>query len=358
MKHLILATTLALLAGPLAAQAEQKWVGFQGGYDFQNNSDRNVKDNPALGLTFGSWCTDRWGYDLSILGTQLKAKSGGSSADEYHAHLSGLFNLNPGAKTWVPYLRAGLGATQVDTPWSFSTGTTTRFSYNAGVGVQGLLTEHFLLGVEARAVRIETQRSYTETLGLVTLGYRFGGSPKPAPAPAPAPRVEPPPPPAPVPAPEPVPVPRVEPPPPPPAAQQVEPPPPAKIVLDEATLHFRNGKNNLPADGVAAVRKVAESLKSYKGRYTLVVTGYTSSVGTPAFNKALSQRRAEIVAKVLVEAGIPAASIQTAGAGPERPIAENKTKEGQAKNRRVEIDVKASDAKIETRRTETPITAE
>jgi outer membrane protein OmpA-like peptidoglycan-associated protein len=344
-----LAITLALVAGPLAAQEGQKWVGIVGGYDVQNDTDRGAKDNAILGLAGGTWFTSRWGAELSVLGTQLKAKTGSVSADEFHGHVSGLLNLNPGGSIWYPYLRAGVGGTQVDTPWSFSTGKTTRLSYHAGIGVQGHLSEAFLLGLEARAVRIETLKSYTETLGLVTLGYRFGSARKAAPAPAPAPepvapKVEPPPPPPPPPAPAPEPV-----------APKVEPPPPAKIVLDEAVLHFANGKNDLSAEGAEAVRKVAGSLKAYKGRYELVVSGHTSSLGKAAFNKALSKRRADAVAKVLVEAGIPQASIQTVGEGPDKPIADNKTKEGQARNRRVEIDVKVSDAQVETRKTETAV---
>jgi hypothetical protein len=62
----------------------------------------------------------------------------------------------------VPYLRAGVGASQVATPWSFSADSTIRLSYHAGAGLQGRLSEAFLLGLEARAVRIETLASYTE----------------------------------------------------------------------------------------------------------------------------------------------------------------------------------------------------
>lgn len=360
MKFLSLATALALVAGPLSAQEGQKWLGLQAGYDWQANSERGAKDNPAFGLSFGQWFSSRWGGELSVLGTTLKTKTGGLSADEYHAHLSGLFNLNPGA-AWVPYLRAGAGSTTVDKPFSFSDGYTTRLSYHAGLGVQGHLGENFLLGLEARGIRIETQKSYTEVLGLVTLGFRWGQAAKPAPVAAPAP----------APAPEPAPAPKVEPPPPPPPAPVVAPPPapepvapppppppPAKIVLDEAVLHFANGKNDLPPEGVQAVRKVAESLKSFKGTYTLVVSGHTSSVGKPAFNKALSLRRADAVAKVLTEAGVPAASIRTEGAGPDRPVADNTTKAGQARNRRVEIDVKADGTNVETRKTETSVSGE
>jgi OOP family OmpA-OmpF porin len=131
----------------------------------------------------------------------------------------------------------------------------------------------------------------------------------------------------------------VEPPAPPP---RPEPAPLAKIVLDEAVLHFANGKDDLPPEGSEAIRKVAASLKRYKGEYHLVVTGYTSSVGSAAFNKALSKRRADAVARVLVDAGLSEAAIKTEGLGPEQPLADNKTKAGQARNRRVEIDVKAS----------------
>jgi len=120
-------------------------------------------------------------------------------------------------------------------------------------------------------------------------------------------------------------------------------------------LHFANNKADLSEDGVRAVQKVAESLKGFKGDYTLVVSGYTSSVGSVAINKALGKRRADAVAKVLVDAGVPAASVQTVGAGPSDPIADNKTKEGQAKNRRVEIDVKVVGEKVEVRKTETSV---
>jgi OOP family OmpA-OmpF porin len=131
---------------------------------------------------------------------------------------------------------------------------------------------------------------------------------------------------------------------------------PVKIVLDEAVLHFANGKNDLSAEGVQAVRKVAASLKQYQGSYTLAVSGFTSSVGSVAFNKALSKRRAEAVAKVLVDDGIPAGSIQTAGIGPDQPLADNKTKAGQSRNRRVEIEIKVAGAQVETRKTETSVT--
>jgi len=120
-------------------------------------------------------------------------------------------------------------------------------------------------------------------------------------------------------------------------------------------LHFANGRSELGPDATAAIQKVADGLKSYSGTYTLVVSGHTSSVGGAALNKKLSKQRAEAVAKILAESGIPAANITSVGVGPDKPLADNKTKEGQAKNRRVEIDVKVNDGKAEVRKTETGI---
>lgn len=127
---------------------------------------------------------------------------------------------------------------------------------------------------------------------------------------------------------------------------------PVKIVLDEAVLHFANGKAKLSPAGVEAIKKVAESLKAFSGKYSLEVSGHTSSVGSAALNKKLAKQRADAVARVLTESGIPADAIQTVGVGPDKPLADNKTKEGQAKNRRVEIDVKVENAKVEIRKTE------
>jgi len=100
---------------------------------------------------------------------------------------------------------------------------------------------------------------------------------------------------------------------------------------------------------------IEDTAQAFTGKYTVVVTGHTSAVGGKAFNKALSKKRAEAVAKVLVEAGVPAAAVSSEGAGPDKPLADNKTKEGQARNRRVEIDVKAEGANVEVRKTETEV---
>lgn len=353
MKKTLLALALIGSAGLLQAQEGSKWVDLQAATVTQDGKWRgiDIKDTVGLGAGFGTWLTDRWGLEGSILTSKLKSKNliPGVSGRETHGFASALFNLNPGDHTFYPYLRAGLGATKVGSPWSQRGSSATRFQYHGGVGVQGFFAEHVHASAEARAVRIETKSDRTEFLGLLGLGYRWGAA-KPM-------AVAPPPPPPPVVVEEVKPVAPPPPPPPPPPVEEVKPvvapppppPPPAKIVLDQAVLHFANSRNELSPEGVEAVQKVAQELKSYPGAYSLVVSGHTSSVGGKAFNKALSKRRADAVAQVLVDSGIPAASLETVGMGPDQPIADNATAEGQARNRRVEIEVKVKDASVETR---------
>ena len=72
----------------------------------------------------------------------------------------------------------------------------------------------------------------------------------------------------------------------------------------------------------------------------VIATGHTDSVGTDAYNQKLSERRATSVKEYMVSKGVAAAKITTLGKGETQPVATNKTKEGRAKNRRVDIEFK------------------
>ena len=72
----------------------------------------------------------------------------------------------------------------------------------------------------------------------------------------------------------------------------------------------------------------------------VIATGHTDYIGTDAYNQKLSERRAKSVKEYMVAKGIPAAKITTLGKGKTQPVATNKTKEGRAKNRRVDIEFK------------------
>ncbi|NVD07219.1 OmpA family protein [Vibrio sp. JPW-9-11-11] len=85
---------------------------------------------------------------------------------------------------------------------------------------------------------------------------------------------------------------------------------------------------------------VLDELVSFMKRFpqsTVVVTGYTDSSGSAAYNQTLSEKRAQSIATALIEQGIEPERINASGQGENNPIATNDTPQGRAKNRRVEI---------------------
>ena len=71
----------------------------------------------------------------------------------------------------------------------------------------------------------------------------------------------------------------------------------------------------------------------------IIAVGHTDAVGTDGYNQGLSVKRSEAVKAYLVSKGIEKNRVYTEGKGEKQPVADNKTTEGRAKNRRVEIEV-------------------
>jgi OOP family OmpA-OmpF porin len=71
----------------------------------------------------------------------------------------------------------------------------------------------------------------------------------------------------------------------------------------------------------------------------IIAVGHTDSIGTDSYNQRLSIRRSEAVKSYLVSKGVEKNRVYTEGKGEKQPVADNKTAEGRAKNRRVEIEV-------------------
>lgn len=84
------------------------------------------------------------------------------------------------------------------------------------------------------------------------------------------------------------------------------------------------------------LNSVAGNLQAYPNS-TIQIVGHTDSDGDAAFNQQLSERRANSVADVLLDAGVPFSRIQTFGRGESQPVASNLDPGGKAQNRRVEI---------------------
>lgn len=125
------------------------------------------------------------------------------------------------------------------------------------------------------------------------------------------------------------------PPPPPPAAPPPPPPAPKKLELSADTNFDFNSAKLKPA-GEARVDEVVRALKGDPHLHVRV-EGHTDSVGSDAYNMRLSERRANSVRDYMVAQGIESGRIATEGYGESKPEASNKTAEGRARNRRVEI---------------------
>jgi outer membrane protein OmpA-like peptidoglycan-associated protein len=102
--------------------------------------------------------------------------------------------------------------------------------------------------------------------------------------------------------------------------------------------NFNTGKADLLPAAYPTLDKLADAMKS-NPNYKWSVEGYTDSRGKDAMNIKLSQRRAESVVNYLVSKGVDKDIFTVKGFGKANPVADNKTAEGRAKNRRVEIKV-------------------
>lgn len=107
------------------------------------------------------------------------------------------------------------------------------------------------------------------------------------------------------------------------------------ITLSGSVLFASNKDALLPA-AQDRLTQVAEALKTQED-HKILVEGHTDSQGSEASNQSLSERRAQAVVSFLVSRGVPVDQIRGQGLGLSRPIADNKTAEGRANNRRVEI---------------------
>jgi OOP family OmpA-OmpF porin len=117
--------------------------------------------------------------------------------------------------------------------------------------------------------------------------------------------------------------------------------PSSEKITFEADTFFDFDKSVLKPAGKTKLNDLASKLQGIDIE-VVVATGHTDSVGSDAYNIKLSLRRANAVKAFLVSKGIPADRIFTAGKGEGTPVASNKTRDGRAKNRRVEVEVVGS----------------
>ena len=128
-----------------------------------------------------------------------------------------------------------------------------------------------------------------------------------------------------------------------PVAPAVKPPPaPPKPVVEKVTLKgdtlFDFDKSVVKPEGKQVLDRLAEQARDLQLE-VIVAVGHADAIGTDAYNQKLSERRAAAVKAYLVSKGVAANKIHTEGKGEKMPVTDNKTREGRAKNRRVEVEV-------------------
>ncbi len=146
---------------------------------------------------------------------------------------------------------------------------------------------------------------------------------KPAPPPPPPPQPAPPPP----------------PPPPPPQPAPAPPPPPPKPAPVFENVYFNENKTNIDPMAAKALDQDGKILKDNPD-IKVEIGGHTDAVGSEIARQKISEKRAESAKKYLMDKfNIPGDRLIIKGYGSQKPIADNKSKEGRAKNRRVEFRV-------------------
>lgn len=130
------------------------------------------------------------------------------------------------------------------------------------------------------------------------------------------------------------------PPPPAPAAPATAAAPAPKVMTFDHAALFDFNKWNLKPEGKEQIKAYREKVMADLGSASKVkITGHTDNVGKAEYNQKLSVKRAEAVRDYLVSLGADASKMEVGGEGMTKPIADNKTAEGRAKNRRVEVEV-------------------
>jgi len=108
------------------------------------------------------------------------------------------------------------------------------------------------------------------------------------------------------------------------------------------SIRFAFNSSDIKAKILSELGKIAAIAKDCPPNVTITVSGHTDNSGTAEANQKLSEQRAQAVVDYLVKAGVTSSKLKAAGFGQEKPIADNDTAEGRAKNRRIEFSVSSN----------------
>ncbi|HIP02805.1 MAG TPA: hypothetical protein EYG75_04760 [Campylobacterales bacterium] len=112
-----------------------------------------------------------------------------------------------------------------------------------------------------------------------------------------------------------------------------------RTILFRGKIEFAYNKANIKASSYRLLNSLADVAKECSHEM-ITISGYTDSDGSESYNKRLSTNRASAVRYYLISRGVSSKKLKAVGYGESNPIADNSTKEGKAKNRRIEFNVK------------------
>lgn len=110
--------------------------------------------------------------------------------------------------------------------------------------------------------------------------------------------------------------------------------------IDEPDIRFGLQSDELRSSSRAALDRIINFARNCPG-YTIVIIGHSDALGDPAFNIEISRRRAQAVASYLQRGGVDPSRLHVEGRGSSEPVADNETRSGRAKNRRIEFELAA-----------------
>lgn len=309
------------------------------------DSNRDTKESLYTGLGIGAWVNPNLAVDFeyAINNADFKNSSfrAGHEWESVSVGVTARWFFGEQGSAWRPYVAGGLGAVKHAAFSGFIQNSGWDPMATVGIGAQYNMSDRLALRGEIAARYDKDNNSqraqfmgapdhnhYVDGIASVALLVNFGGSQAPVVIEEPA---APPPPPA------------------PPMEEQVE---PTNIVIDLRGVNFKFdrpkvGENNIEpslqvptSDSIAILDQAVDVLRR-SPEVRVELNGHTDSVGTDAYNQKLSERRAQIVYDYLIAQGVSSSQIVGVnGYGESQPIDTNDTKEGRARNRRTELQVR------------------